>query len=108
MRSLIAAGALALGIIAHTPQAWAQTNVTLFGTGIRTIWRGTVSGTRIAWEDITFNAPKWQDLSVSVLKGSGDVIVGGGVGGWILSPPAGYAIRGAASVWGTLPVPVRS
>lgn len=32
MRSLIAAGALALGIIAHTPQAWAQTNVTLFGT----------------------------------------------------------------------------
>ena len=82
--------------------------VTLFATGAQVIWRGRITGSSAAWEDITLNAPKWQDLSVSVLPGSGDVIVGGGVGGWVLSPPAGYVgIRGDAPVWAGLPDPVR-
>ena len=82
--------------------------MTLFGTGIQMIWRGRLAGGSAAWEDITLNAPKWQDLSISVLPGSGDVIVGGGVGGWMLSPPAGYVgVRGDAPAWSGLADPVR-
>ena len=81
--------------------------MTLFGSGLQTIWRGRIAGATVAWEDITLNAPRWQDLSVSVLPGSGDVIVGGGVGGWMLSPPPGYGVRGGGAVWSGLPDPVR-
>ena len=42
-----------------------------------------------------------------MLPGSGDVIVGGGVGGWMLSPPPGYGVRGGGAVWSGLPDPVR-
>ena len=97
----------ALADIARDPNEASLVYVTLFGTGVEAIWRGRISGTSVAWENITLNAPRWQDLSVSVLKGTGDVVVGGGVGGWILSPPAGYGVRGGGPVWSGLPDPVR-
>ena len=93
--------------IARDPNEASLVYVTLFGTGMETIWRGRISGTTVAWENITLNAPRWQDLSISVLKGTGDVVVGGGVGGWMLSPPPGYGVRGGGPVWNGLADPVR-
>ena len=93
--------------IARDPNEPTLVYVTLFGSGMQTIWRGRLAATTAAWEDITLNAPRWQDLSISVLKGSGDVIVGGGVGGWMLSPPPGYGVRGGGAAWSGLAEPVR-
>ena len=103
-----AAADFGIADIACDPTQAGLIYVTLFATGAQVIWRGRIAGGSAAWEDITLNAPKWQDLSVSVLPGSGDVVVGGGVGGWVLSAPAGYvATRGDAPVWPGLPDPVR-
>ena len=63
---------------------------TAYITGGKHIWRGTVSGSAVSWEDYTGNAPKWQDTSVQVLEDSGDILVGGGVGGWLRQRPAGW------------------
>ena len=64
--------------------------VTAFVTGGQHIWRGTVAGDQVSWEDYTGNAPKWQDTSIQVLEDSGDILVGGGVGGWLRQRPAGW------------------
>ncbi|HVH02472.1 MAG TPA: hypothetical protein VM891_05905 [Amaricoccus sp.] len=93
--------------IARDPTDAALVYVTLFGTGIEAIWRGRIAGATVAWENLTLNAPRWQDLSISVLPGSGDVIVGGGVGGWVLPGAAGTTALAAPSVWSGLAEPVR-
>jgi len=98
-----------LADIARDPTDPSLIYVTVLATGVDSVWRGRISGNSVAWENITLNAPRWQDLSVSVLPGSGDVIVGGGVGGWLLPAPAttGTAVRGTPSIWSGLAEPVR-
>jgi hypothetical protein len=83
--------------------------VTLFGSGLSgTVYRGVVNGASIAWTNITSNVPKWQDLSVTVVPHTGDVVVGGGVGPWAYPPPTGYAAEhGTTSRWSQMAVPVK-
>ena len=99
-------GFLEVSDIAPDPNDASLVYVTLQNPGGPVVWRGRIDGTSVAWEDVTLNAPKWFDLSIHVLSG-GDVVIGGGVGVWMLAPPAGYGVRGPGSVWAGLASPVR-
>ena len=73
--------------------------------GVPCIWRGQISGNNITWTDITYNAAKWPFYGIDVHPLTGDVMVGGGVGLWILKPPTGHPAT--TSIWGNLPNPVK-
>jgi hypothetical protein len=84
--------------------------VTIYHAGATGMcWRLRISGSSHTFENVTINLPKWHDQSVQVVPHTGDVLVGGSVGGWMLPPPSGYtAAQGtAASRWSQLAQPVK-
>jgi hypothetical protein len=84
--------------------------VTMYHAGATGMcWRLRISGSSHTFDNITSNLPKWHDQSVWVVPHTGDVLVGGPVGGWMYPPPSGYtAAQGTdASRWNQLATPVK-
>jgi hypothetical protein len=72
--------------------------------GIANIFRGVITGSSIAWEDITGFSGKWPMNSLDVHPVTGDVMISGGWGLWVYPPPAGHPA--VTSIWNNLPDPV--
>jgi photosystem II stability/assembly factor-like uncharacterized protein len=53
--------------------------------GTETLWRSTDSGA--TWSNITFNLPRLSVSSININPHSGEVMVGGCCGTWVLPPP---------------------
>jgi hypothetical protein len=70
--------------------------------GCSNLWRGQITGSAVAWTDITANAPKWPLNMIDVHPETDDVFLSGGFGIWCYPPPTPES----TSVWDNLVDPI--
>jgi hypothetical protein len=93
--------------IAPDPNDASIVYVSTRGTGGNPLWRLRISGSTATAENITLNAQRWPEWSVSLLTDTSDLIISGGPGTHGLARPTTHALSSPASRWSTWTNPVK-